>query len=219
MAALNIRGLTKSYEDRVILKNLNLKVQPGEIVIITGKSGSGKTTLLLSILGFIKPDQGEIVINDKDISFESIEQRQMAYVPQDYGLFPHLTVKENIAFGLKLRNVEETEQHKKIQELFKTVKLSEDFSNRNVAELSGGEKQKVALARALAITPQLFLFDEPLSGIDPETKHFVGKQLRSMIKKLTLPAIIISHDIREAHTLGDTIYTLEKGILRKIKSK
>lgn len=211
---LQIRNLAKSYEGRKILNRLTLEVQQKEIVIITGKSGSGKTTLLLSILGFVSPDQGEIVLDGQEINSLPIEQRHLAYLPQDYGLFPHLTVRENIAFGLTVRNIH---HEGKIRELLRAVQLPFRFADRSVLGLSGGEKQRVALARALAIEPRLFLLDEPLSAIDVETRNSVGKQLRLMIKKLSIPAIIISHDLRDVGVLGDTIYRLERGKLGRVK--
>lgn len=180
-----------------------------------GKSGSGKTTLFLSILGFIAPEAGEILLDDINIIYLPIEHRQIAYVPQDYGLFPHLAVKDNIAFGLKVRGVDLGSRNKKVDELLKMVELPLDISKKNVEELSGGEKQRVALARALAIEPKLFLLDEPLSSIDIETKQSVGRELKMLIKKLQIPAIIITHDPSDARELGDTVYYLSNGKLSK----
>lgn len=216
MHKLIIRHLTKSYDDhQKILDDLNLTIEADEIVTIMGKSGSGKTTLLLSILGFIVPEAGEVLLNGQNIIFLPIEKRQIAYVPQDYGLFPHLTVKDNIAFGLTVRRVDLTKRQEKVIELLKMVELPSEVADRSVEELSGGEKQRVALARALAIEPRLFLLDEPLSAIDIETKQSVGHELRALIKKLRLPAIIITHDPTDAKTLGDTMYYLSDGKLDK----
>lgn len=212
---VRIQNLTKSYNEKTILKSLNLLLKKDEIATIMGKSGSGKTTLLLCILGFVKHDSGKISFDGKDISSLPIEQRQIAYVPQDYGLFPHLSVQDNIAFGLKVRRMPPDECYKRVKELLKAVELPIGFAHRNVTELSGGEKQRVALARALAIHPRLFLLDEPLSAVDAETKRSVGKQLRTIIKKLHIPAIIISHDSTDAKTVGDVIYHLKAGKLEK----
>lgn len=216
MHALTIRNLTKSYNDQnKIFNGLNFTVQEDKIVTIMGKSGSGKTTLLLCIVGFIIPEDGEILLDGKNINSLPIEKRQIAYVPQDYALFPHLNVKDNIAFGLAVRKADAQTQHAKVNELLKVVELPPEIGNRNVLELSGGEKQRIALARALAIEPRLFLFDEPLSAIDVETKETVGRELRVLIKKLKLPAIIITHDPYDAKNLGDTIYHLDNGSLKK----
>lgn len=212
---LAIKNLTKSYNGKKILDGFNLKISENEIVTIMGKSGSGKTTLLLCLLGFLVPDTGEVFFDGENISSLPIEQRQMAYVPQDYGLFPHLTVKDNIAFGLAIRRADANTRNEKVRELLRIVELPFELSGRSVEEISGGEKQRVALARALAIQPKLFLLDEPLSAIDAETKESVGRELRALIKKLNIPAIIITHDPADAKNIGDTIYYLGDGKLEK----
>lgn len=217
MPKLIIQNLTKSYNGKKILDDLDLTVDGDEIVTIMGKSGSGKTILLLSILGFIIPEDGEILFDKQNINFVPIEKRLIAYVPQDYGLFPHLTVQDNIAFGLAIRKVHTVTRKNKIVELLKIVELSSEVSLRHISELSGGEKQRVALARALAIQPNLFLLDEPLSAIDVETKQAIGHDLRALIKKLQLPAIVVTHDPLDAKTIGDTIYNLSNGKLYRIK--
>ncbi len=211
---LKVKHLSKSYNGTSILNDLSLVVNDDEIVTIMGKSGSGKTTLLLCILGFVAADSGEILLDEHSIKNLPIEKRHIAYVPQDYGLFPHLSVAGNIAFGLLVQGVNKAIQEEKIQQLLEMVELPKARAQRSVSELSGGEKQRVALARALAIEPKLFLLDEPLSAIDVETKQTVGRGLRALIKKLRLPAIIITHDPADAKSLGDTLYHLEGGILR-----
>ncbi len=210
-----IKNLTKSFNGEKVLDGLNLTVHENEIVTVMGKSGSGKTTLLLCILGFVVPEGGEIFFDSHGISSLPIEKRHLAYVPQDYGLFPHLTVKDNIAFGLAIRRTGADTQKEKLKELLKLVELPFELSERSVEEISGGEKQRVALARALAIHPKLFLLDEPLSAIDFETKKSVGRELRALLKKLKLPAIIITHDPADAKNLGDTLYFLSNGKLEK----
>lgn len=215
MSKLKIHNLTKSYNGRKILDGLDFEVKEDEITAIMGKSGAGKTTLLLSVLGFIVPEAGEIWLDGQEISGWPIEKRQIAYVPQDYGLFPHLTVEDNIAFGLTIRKVDAATRKNKTNELLKMVELSPEMAHRNIEELSGGEKQRVALARALAIQPNLFLLDEPLGAVDIETKESVGRELRMLIKKLRLPAIIITHDPSDAKTVGDTMYYLGNGKLMR----
>lgn len=218
MHALTIHNLVKSYNGQnKILSGLNFAVGEDEIVTIMGKSGSGKTTLLLCILGFVVPETGEIMLDGKNINSLPIEKRQIAYVPQDYALFPHLSVKDNIAFGLTVRKADTETRHAKVNELLKAVELSPEIAGRSVEELSGGEKQRVALARALAIEPRLFLLDEPLSAIDVETKQTVGRELRALIKKLRLPAVIITHDPTDAKNLGDRIYYLSNGTITQKK--
>lgn len=215
MPTLAIKNLTKSYNGRKILDELNLVADTNEIVAVMGKSGSGKTTLLLCLLGFVVPDAGEIFFDGQSVSPLPIEKRHIAYVPQDYGLFPHLTVQDNIAFGLVIRRQGADTQKEKVRELLKMVELPFEIGGRSVEEISGGEKQRVALARALAIQPKLFLLDEPLSAVDVETKVSVGRELRALIKKLDLPAIIITHDPADAKNLGDALYYLRNGKLEK----
>lgn len=215
MSKLTIHNLKKSYNGHKILDGLDFEIKEDEVAAIMGKSGSGKTTLLLSVLGFIVPETGEILLNGEEISSWPIEKRQIAYVPQDYALFPHLSVEDNIAFGLTIRKVDVATRKNKVNELLKMVELSPEIAQRSIEDLSGGEKQRVALARALAIQPNLFLFDEPLGAVDIETKESVGRELRLLIKKLRLPAIIITHDPSDAKNLGDTIYYLSNGKLDK----
>ncbi len=213
MSSFKINNLTKSYNDKPILDNLNLEVKENEIVTIMGKSGAGKTTLLFCILGFIFPDSGEILLDDKDLTHVPIEQRHIAYMPQDYGLFPHLSVRDNILFSLSIRGEKKEIQDEKVLELLNLVDLPKDLILRGIGNLSGGEKQRVALARAFAMQPRLFLLDEPLSAIDVDTKTKVGTELRALIKELNIPAIVICHVPEEAELLGDRIIRLEEGKL------
>lgn len=210
---ITITQLTKAYGDHTVLRGLDLSVSAGEIVAIMGKSGVGKTTLFFCILGFERPDQGVIQFDGEDIVNVPIEERQLAYVPQDYGLFPHLSVHGNIAFGMVARKMGSKTIDARVRELLQVVELPQAIAQRNVRALSGGERQRVALARALAIQPKLFLFDEPLSAVDIETRTEVGIDLRNIIKKLNIPAIVITHDPTDAKTLADTIYRLEAGVL------
>lgn len=215
MPKLSINNLTKSYKDKKILDGLDLEIDTNEIATVMGKSGGGKTTLLLCILGFEVPEVGKILFDGQDITLLPIEKRQIAYVPQDYGLFPHLSVRENIVFGLVTRGINIETQRERVKELLEIVELPSDIGERNVEQISGGEKQRVALARALAIQPKLFLLDEPLSAIDVETKESVGKELRLLIKKLHLPALVVTHDPTDAKSIGDTLYYLTNGKLER----
>lgn len=214
--ALDIKDLSKSFLNNKVLHNLNLSVSENEIVAISGKSGCGKTTLLLCLLGFINPDEGHIYLHGSDLLNSPIEQRAIAYMPQDYGLFPHLSVSGNILFGLDIRGADKETKKDKIKTLLEIVELNNEIVNRNINKISGGEKQRVALARALAINPKLILMDEPLSAIDIETKKEVSISLRKIIKRLNVPAIMITHDPSDAHAVSDTLYELENGQLSKI---
>lgn len=215
MPILHIKDLTKSYGGHAVLARLGLDLEQNEIVAIMGKSGVGKTTLLSCILGFEQLDGGSIELNGRQIDALPIEERQIAYMPQDYGLFPHLSARDNIAFGLMARKEKKEVIEQRVDELLQTVELTHAISRRNVRELSGGEKQRVALARALAIKPRLFLFDEPLSAIDVDTRAEVGASLRTIIKKLSIPAIVITHDPSDAKVIADVVYRMEDGVLVK----
>jgi ABC-type Fe3+/spermidine/putrescine transport system ATPase subunit len=210
-----VDNLTKSYEGRRVLDGLSLSLEREEIAAVMGRSGSGKTTLLLCMLGFTPVDGGSISIDGADIAMLPIRDRRLAYMPQDYGLFPHLDVADNIGFGLAVRGIGEDVRRKKIGELLRAVELPDAYASKRPDEISGGEKQRVALARALAIEPRCFLLDEPLSAIDAETKAKVAAQLRSIIKKAGIPAIIITHDADEAALLGDSTFLLESGRLTR----
>ena len=216
MAAVIINNLTKSYGGHAILQRLALSIEAGEIIAIMGRSGAGKTTLLSCILGFETPNNGTIVLDGKDITALALDERQLAYMPQDYGLFPHLSVYDNIAFGMMARKASREAIDRRVHELLAVVELSKEIMNRGIRDLSGGEKQRVALARALAIEPKLFLFDEPLSAVDIEMRAQVGAELRGIIKKLNIPAIVITHDPADATALADTVYRLEEGALRRV---
>lgn len=216
MAFLHISNLTKAYAGHTVLDRLNLAIDAGEIVAIMGKSGAGKTTLLSCILGFESIDSGTIELDGAALGAVPVEARQLAYVPQDYGLFPHLSVHDNIAFGMVARAMTPDVIDERVHDLLRLVGLSLAISDRSVTLLSGGERQRVALARALAIDPKLFLFDEPLSAVDVETRATVGAELRALIKRLQIPAIIITHDHSDATMLADKIYRLENGELQPI---
>lgn len=216
MSILTINNLTKSYGGHAILVRLAIALEQNEIVAIMGKSGVGKTTLLSCILGFEKADAGTIELDGRRIDVLPIEERQIAYMPQDYGLFPHLSVHNNVAFGLMARKEKPEMIEQRVRELLKVVELPQSIAKRGVQELSGGEKQRVALARALAIKPKLFLFDEPLSAIDIEMRSEVGASLKAIIKKLAIPAIVITHDPTDANAIADTVYRMEEGVLTKV---
>src|SRR5512142_1958147 len=213
MAAVSITGLTKTYDGRKVLDGLSFELAPGEIAAVSGRSGSGKTTLLACILGFAEPDAGAVVIDGKDVSGASVRQRHIAYVPQDYGLFPHLDVAGNIGFGLAVRGAKTAEIDAAVGRLLDLVELPREFMTKDVTELSGGQRQRVALARALAVEPRLFLLDEPLSAIDPETKAKVATELRALVKRAGVPAIVVTHDPAEAQMLADSRWRLDAGKL------
>lgn len=179
-----------------------------------GPSGGGKTTLLLAILGIIPLKKGRIYLHGHEITHLSVEKRNIGYLPQDYGLFPHMNVVENITFGLKVRKVSKEETKKIAEEMLDLIDLK-GYENRTVTQLSGGQKQRVGLARALAVNPNLLLLDEPLSSIDQVTKLEVAQQMKNLFRKLDIPIIIVTHNHEEALFLGEDLAIMIDGIIEQ----
>ncbi len=215
MAAIIIKDLVKSYDGRKVLDGLSFELAPAEIAAVLGRSGSGKTTLLACILGFVEPDSGSVVIDGKDVSGLTVRHRHIAYVPQDFCLFPHLDVAGNVGFGLSVRGAKDADVRAAVERLLDLVELPREFARKPVTELSGGQRQRVALARALAVEPRLFLLDEPLSAIDAETKAKVASELRALMKRAGVPAIVVTHDPAEVALLADSSWRLEHGKLSR----
>jgi ABC-type Fe3+/spermidine/putrescine transport system ATPase subunit len=210
MKELRIEGVTKYYGEVKALDRVSLSINPAEFMVVMGPSGCGKTTLLLIILGALSPDEGHVIVNGKVIDDLPLEERGIGYVPQDFGLFPHLNVYENIAFGLKVRNQTEKEVHKTVNELLAMVDL-QGLEKRKPRELSGGQKQRVALARALATKPSVLLLDEPLSNIDEATKAEVRANLKKILKKTGITTLCVTHNPEDAFNLGDRIAIMQSG--------
>ncbi len=206
---LSIRGLNKSFDNQKVIKQLNLNVQRGEIISIVGSSGSGKTTLLRLVSGLEIPDSGQIILNDQDVNSANIyvppERRDCSLVFQDYALFPNMTMLQNIYFG---RN--SSKNKARIKYLIKITKI-EKVIDKFPHECSGGEQQRVALVRSMAINPSLILMDEPLSNLDYNLKANLGMIIRELIKELKTTAIIVTHDIIDAMKISDKIVVLDDG--------
>jgi ABC-type Fe3+/spermidine/putrescine transport system ATPase subunit len=215
MVEIQIQNLKKRYGDTEVLRNINVTIHSGELLVIMGPSGCGKTTLLLSILGAKTPDGGEIRLDQKSILTVPMEERNIGYVPQDFGLFPHLTVAGNIAFGLKIRHIPAEEREKEITRLISLVDLH-GLENRFPKELSGGQKQRVALARALAIHPPVLLLDEPLNSIDEAIKEDVIRYLRDLVKTSRVTTICVAHNPEDAFELGDRIAIMYHGEILQV---
>ncbi|MEM1585858.1 MAG: ABC transporter ATP-binding protein [Candidatus Bathyarchaeia archaeon] len=228
MKSLFVRKVTKYFDNVKALDKVDLFVEPGELMVVMGPSGCGKTTLLLVILGALRPDEGSIWLGDEDITNVPIEERNIGYVPQDFGLFPHLNVYENIAFGLRVRGYLKKEIDERVKSLLKMVDL-QGFEERKPRELSGGQKQRVALARALATKPSLLLLDEPLSNIDEMTKTEVIVNMKDLQRKTGVTTLCVTHNPDDAVRLGDRIAVMYSGriiqcskpeeILRKPKNE
>ena len=206
---LSIRSLNKSFGNQNVIKQLNLNVQSGEIISVVGSSGSGKTTLLRLVSGLEIPDSGQIILNDQNVNSANIyvppESRDCSLVFQDYALFPNMTMRQNIYFG---RNSSKNKARVKyLINITKIEKVIDKFPH----ECSGGEQQRVALVRSMAINPSLILMDEPLSNLDYNLKANLGMIIRKFIKELKTTAIIVTHDIIDAMKISDKIVVLDNG--------
>lgn len=214
MANVVLDCVSKSFGNKEILKNINLEIKDGEFVVLVGASGCGKSTLLRMIAGLEQQNCGNIVIADKIVNDISPKDRNIAMVFQNYALYPHLNVKENIALGLRVRNVAKCEIERRITRAAETLKL-EDYLNSKPKELSGGQRQRVALARAIVREPLVFLMDEPLSNLDAKLRIQMRAEIKKLHQKLKTTFIYVTHDQTEALTMGDKIVVLNDGIIQQ----
>ena len=212
---IEIKNVSKSFGEKCVLNNVSISVKQGEFLTLLGPSGCGKTTLLRMLAGFGHPDSGEILINGEDITNIPPHKRPVNTVFQRYALFPHLDVYENIAFGLKLRNVPEDEIDARVRKVLKMVSMT-DYEDRDVESLSGGQQQRVAIARAIINQPKVLLLDEPLSALDLKMRKDMQIELKEMHRKLGITFIYVTHDQEEALTLSDTIVVLDDGNIRQV---
>lgn len=209
---LELRHVSKSFNQKNILKDISFKIKKGETICLLGASGSGKSTILKMIAGLDFPDRGQILFNKLDLASTPPHLRDFGLVFQDFNLFPHLNVFDNIAFGLKMRNQETNQIQLRVGKGLEQTGLS-GFENRKVNELSGGEQQRIALARALATQPRLLMLDEPLGALDKSLKDDLLNQLRNILHETKIPAIYVTHDAEEAFAIADRILILHDGII------
>ena len=212
---IDLQHLSKSFGDKKVLRDINIKVRKGEFVTLLGPSGCGKTTILRLIAGFLAPDEGKILLDGKDIVELPPYQRPLNTVFQRYALFPHLDVYDNIAFGLKLKNVPQKDIDAKVRKVLRLVNM-EDYEERDVDSLSGGQQQRVAIARALVNQPKVLLLDEPLAALDLKMRKDMQIELKEMHEKLGITFIYVTHDQEEALTLSDTIVVIHEGKIQQI---
>ncbi|PWU70024.1 ABC transporter ATP-binding protein [Gracilibacillus dipsosauri] len=205
---LKLHNISKQFDDKVVLSDISVEIQTGEIVSLLGQSGSGKTTLLNIILGLTHMNSGKITFNEDDISHVSMKERGFNIVFQDYALFPHLNAYQNITYGWKRKKGLVTERE--IQEYIEFLEL-EPHLNKKIDKLSGGQKQRVALARTLVTKPKVLLLDEPMSALDGVIKESIKERIRSIAKQFKLTTIIVTHDPEEALTLSDKILIIDNG--------
>jgi ABC-type Fe3+/spermidine/putrescine transport system ATPase subunit len=212
---LELRDIFKTYDNQPLLRGISFSVSQGETVCLLGASGSGKSTLLRMIAGLENPERGRILFNGADLAQTPTHLRDFGLVFQDYGLFPHLNIFDNVAFGLKMRNLPTAEISLRVAALLEKVNLT-GFETRKVTDLSGGEQQRVALARALAPRPRLLMFDEPLGALDRTLKESLLQEIRAILHETKIPVIYVTHDQDEAFAIADRILLLRDGEIVRV---
>ncbi len=215
MSYVDLNEITVSYDGKHnILEGLNLKIEKGELVSLLGPSGCGKTTTLRVVAGYIQPRSGDLMVNDQNYTKIPVHKRNFGIVFQSYALFPHLTVGENVAFGLKMKKEDKKVIEKKVDNMLETCGLSE-YKNRYPKQLSGGQRQRVALARALVIEPNLLLLDEPLSNLDAKLRIQMRVEIKRLQKKLGITTIFVTHDQEECFSISDRVAVMNNGIIEQ----
>lgn len=214
---IELQSVTKSYGDQPALESINLSVKNGEFLTLLGPSGCGKTTILRMLGGIDSPDSGKILINGKDASQIPPEQRHINMVFQSYALFPHMSVYENVAFGLRCKHVPENEIKTRVEEALAMVKL-EKYAKRKPGQLSGGQQQRVAIARAVVNRPIVLLLDEPLSALDYNLRKEMQLELKMLQRKLGITFIFVTHDQEEALSMSDRVAVMNAGVIEQLGS-
>lgn len=215
MSFLELKGLSKRYDDVVVVAECDLSVTKGEFVCLLGPSGCGKTTTLQMVAGFVQPTSGRILLNGADITNVKPNQRGLGIVFQSYALFPHMTVADNVAFGLEMQGVPSGERKKRVATTLELVHLG-PMASRYPRELSGGQRQRVALARALAIQPPVLLLDEPMGALDAKLREEMQIELRALQHRVGVTTIMVTHDQAEAMTLADRVVLMNKGCIEQV---
>lgn len=218
MSNVILKNVRKTYDNsKTVINNVNLEIKDKEFVVLVGSSGCGKSTLLRMIAGLEDITAGEIYIGDRKVNNVPPKDRDIAFVFQSYALYPHMTVRENIAFGLKMRKVDKTTIEKKVQEAAEILNLGE-YLDRKPKQLSGGQRQRVALGRAIVRNPKVFLMDEPLSNLDAKLRVQMRSEIKKLHEKLQTTFIYVTHDQTEALTMGDRIVVLNNGDIQQVDS-
>ena len=212
---LRIENLRKIFEENRGIEKINFSIEKGELISLLGPSGCGKTTLLNIIGGFLKPDNGKIYLEDRDITDIPPEKRDISTVFQSYALFPHMNVLENIKYGLKYKKLTKKEQNELALEYLKIVGL-DGYEKKSIQELSGGQQQRVALARALVLYPKVLLLDEPFSNLDAKLKISMREELKELQKNLKISMIFVTHDQEEALSISDKVVVMNNGKIEQI---
>lgn len=214
---LDLDDIHKTYEEAILLNGISFSIKESEIICLLGASGSGKSTLLRIVAGLEMPDSGQVSWAGKDLVLVPTHLRNFGLMFQDYALFPFLNVAENVAFGLKMQNMEKADIEMRVHEILNQVGMAK-FAKRKVTDLSGGEQQRVALARVLAPRPRLLMFDEPLGALDRSLREELLEELRSILRMSKVPVIYVTHDQEEAFALADRILLLHEGRIERAGS-
>lgn len=215
MSSVILKDVKKVYDKNLVINNINLEIKDKEFVVLVGASGCGKSTILRMIAGLEEITDGEIFIGDKKVNDIHPKDRDIAFVFQSYALYPHMTVRENIAFGLKMRKVDKKTIDAKVEEVAKILDLT-DYLDRKPKQLSGGQRQRVALGRAIVRNPKVFLMDEPLSNLDAKLRSQMRSEIKKLHERLQTTFIYVTHDQTEALTMGDRIVVLDKGVIQQV---
>lgn len=217
MSSVILKNVVKIYDKKKVIDNVSLDIKDKEFIVLVGASGCGKSTLLRMIAGLEDITSGEIFIDDKKVNNVHPKDRDIAFVFQSYALYPHMTVKENIAFGLKMRKIDKETINQKVSEVAKILDL-EELLDRKPKQLSGGQRQRVALGRAIVRNPKVFLMDEPLSNLDAKLRVQMRSEIKKLHQKLQTTFIYVTHDQTEALTMGDRVVVLNNGIIQQVSS-
>lgn len=205
-----LEGVTKSYGETHVLKSIDMELEKGKFYTLLGPSGCGKTTILRIIAGFTAASTGKVYLDGKEVTDVAANQRKVNTVFQDYALFPHMNVFDNIAFGLSIKKVDKAVIESKVKDALKMVRL-EGYENRDISEMSGGQRQRVAIARALVNEPDVLLLDEPLSALDLKLRTDMQYELRELQQRLNITFVFVTHDQEEALAMSDWIFVMDKG--------
>jgi len=214
---VTVQHLTKRFGKTTVVNNVSLEIADGELFFLLGPSGSGKTTLLRLLAGFYQPDEGEIRFGDRLMNNVAPNRRNTGMVFQNYALWPHLSVFENVAYGLDVRGIRGAERIRRVEEALAIVQMR-GYAQRSPAELSGGQQQRIALARALVIRPDVLLLDEPLSNLDAKLRSEMREEIRRIHRETKLTTLYVTHDQQEALALADRIAVMRDGIIEQVGS-